>query len=118
MAFDRMESATYLATLLAKNFSRALQERGHKLGFAPGQFPGLLELWSEEGLTQRQLIDRLDIEQATMANTLSRKARAMEAEAKEAAAAADQSLFTGFRRFERELMLEYMRMAIANSARE
>ena len=36
MAFDRMESATYLATLLAKNFSRALQERGHKLGFAPG----------------------------------------------------------------------------------
>ena len=143
MAFDRMDSATYLASLLAKNFSRALQERGHKLGFAPGQFPVLLELWSEEGLTQKQLIDRLDIEQATMANTLSRmerdglvlrrrhpadkraqqifltdKARAMEEEAKEAAVAADQSLFNGFRRFERELMLEYMRMAIANSARE
>jgi DNA-binding MarR family transcriptional regulator len=89
------------------------------------------------------LIDRLDIEQATMANTLARmerdglierrrhptdkraqqifltdRARAMEAEAKEAAAAADQSLFNGFRRFERELMLEYMRMAIANSERE
>ena len=42
----------------------------------------------------------------------------MESQAKEAAAAADQSLFTGFRRFERELMLEYMRMAIANSERE
>jgi hypothetical protein len=41
----------------------------------------------------------------------------MEAEAKEAALAADQSLFSGFRHFERELMLEYMRMAIANSAR-
>ena len=142
MAFDRMESATYLASLLAKSLSRALQERGHKLGFAPGQFPVLLELWSEEGLTQKQLLDRLDIEQATMANTLSRmerdglivrrkhptdqraqqifltsKARDMETEAKEAALAADQSLFSGFRRFERELMLEYMRMAIANGTR-
>ncbi|MBP1857634.1 MarR family winged helix-turn-helix transcriptional regulator [Rhizobium herbae] len=142
MAFDRMDSATYLASLLAKSFSRALQERGQKLGFAPGQFPVLLELWSEEGLTQKQLLDRLDIEQATMANTLARmerdglidrkkhptdkraqqifltaKAREMEAEAKEAALAADQSLFSGFRHFERELLLEYMRMAIANSAR-
>jgi DNA-binding MarR family transcriptional regulator len=142
MAFDRMDSATYLASLLAKSFSRALQERGQKLGFAPGQFPVLLELWREEGLTQKQLLDRLDIEQATMANTLARmerdglvvrkkhptdkraqkifltdEARAMEAEAKQAAIAADQSLFSGFRQFERELMLEYMRMAIANSAR-
>ena len=143
MAFDRMDSATYLASLLAKSFSRALQERGQKLGFAPGQFPVLLELWSEEGLTQKQLLDRLDIEQATMANTLARmerdglilrkkhptdkralqifltdKARAMEAEAKAAAIAADQSLFSGFRHFERELLLEYMRMAIANGARD
>lgn len=142
MAFDRMDSATYLASLLAKSFSRALHERGQKLGFAPGQFPILLELWAQEGLTQKQLLDRLDIEQATMANTLARmerdglilrrrhpddkraqqifltdKARAMEADAKEAALAADQSLFSGFRRFERELMLEYMRMAIANGTR-
>jgi len=142
MAFDRMDSATYLASLLAKSFSRALQERGQKLGFAPGQFPVLLELWSEEGITQKQLLDRLDIEQATMAKTLARmvrdglvvrkkhptdkraqkifltdEARAMEAEAKQAAIAADESLFSGFRHFERELMLEYMRMAIANGAR-
>ncbi|OBZ97107.1 MarR family transcriptional regulator [Pararhizobium polonicum] len=142
MAFDRMDSATYLASLLAKSFSRALQERGHKLGFAPGQFPVLLELWSEEALTQKQLIDRLDIEQATMANTLARmerdglilrkkhptdkraqqifltaKAREMEEEAKQAALAADQSLLSGFRHFERALLLEYMRKAIANGAR-
>ena len=49
---------------------------------------------------------------------LTDKARAMEAEAKAAAIAADQSLFSGFRHFERELMLEYMRMAIANGARD
>lgn len=142
MAFNRMESATYLASLLAKGFSRALQVRGQKLGFAPGQFPVLLELWAEEGLTQKQLLDRLDIEQATMANTLARmerdglitrrkhpsdrrsqqiflteRAREIEAPAKEAALAAEQSLLSGFRRFERELMLEYMRMALANTAR-
>ncbi|WP_085031408.1 MarR family winged helix-turn-helix transcriptional regulator [Ensifer aridi] len=143
MAFNRMESATYLASLLARSLARALQERGQKLGFAPGQFPILLELWSEDGLTQKQLLDRLDIEQATMANTLARmerdglilrrrhpsdrrsqqiflteRAREMETAAKEAATAAEQSLFSGFRRFEKELMLEYMRMALANTARD
>ncbi|AUX74782.1 MULTISPECIES: MarR family winged helix-turn-helix transcriptional regulator [Sinorhizobium] len=142
MAFDRMDSATYLASLLARSFSRALQQRAQKLGFAPGQFPILLELWAVDGLTQKQLLDRLDIEQATMANTLARmerdglvirrkhpndrrsqqiflteQARGMEAAAKEAALAAEQSLLSGFRRFEKELMLEYMRMALANAAR-
>ncbi|NRP72212.1 Transcriptional regulator SlyA [Ensifer psoraleae] len=107
-----------------------------------GQFPVLLELWSEKGLTQKQLLDRLDIEQPTMANTLARmkrdglitrrrhpndkrsqqifltdRARGIEAAAKEAALAAEQSLLSGFRRFERELMIEYMRMALANTAR-
>jgi len=142
MAFNRMESATYLASLLAKSFSRALQERGQKLGFAPGQFPILLELWAEDGLTQKQLLDRLDVEQATLANTLARmerdglilrrkhptdkrsqqiflsdRGREIEAAAKEAATAAEQSLLSGFRLFEKELMLEYMRMVLANSAR-
>lgn len=140
MSFNRMDSATYLASLLAKGFSRSLQQRSEALGFSPGQFPLLIELWNEDGLTQRQLIDRLDIEQATMANTLARmerdglverrqhptdkraqqiyltpKARAMEMDAKQAAIDADQALFSGFRRFEKELMLEYIRWAIANA---
>ncbi|MDO9416876.1 MarR family winged helix-turn-helix transcriptional regulator [Pararhizobium sp.] len=139
MVFNRMDSATYLANLLAKSFSRALQERGQKLGFAPGQFPVLLELWIEEGLTQKQLLDRMDIEQATMANTLGRmerdglitrrkhpedkraqqifltdKARMMQEAATQAALEADQSHFQGFRRFEKELLLEYIRMALTN----
>lgn len=140
MSFNRMDSATYLASLLAKGFSRSLQQRSETLGFSPGQFPLLIELWNEDGLTQRQLIDRLDIEQATMANTLTRmerdglierrqhptdrraqqifltsKARDMETDAKQAALDADQALFHGFRRFEKELMLEYVRWAIANA---
>ena len=72
---DRSESATWLASQLARGFTRALHARAAKLGFSPGQFPILIELWEEEGLTQRQLLDRVDVEQATIANTLSRMER-------------------------------------------
>lgn len=142
MGFERSDSALYLASQLAKGLSRALQRRAASLGFSPGQFPVLLALWQEDGLTQRQLLDRLDIEQATLANTLARMerdgliarsphpadrraqivrltehGRALEAVATDAAACADDEIFSGFRRFERELLLEYMRMAIANARR-
>ncbi|ASW05119.1 MULTISPECIES: MarR family winged helix-turn-helix transcriptional regulator [unclassified Rhizobium] len=135
-----MDSAAYLASQMAKGFARSLQQRAAKLGFSPGQFPILLELWSEDGLTQKQLLERVDIEQATMANTLSRmerdglverrphpsdkraqlvfltnKAAAMQAEAIEAAMAADTDLLKDFRQFERELLLEYIRRVLENA---
>jgi DNA-binding MarR family transcriptional regulator len=137
---DRSESATWLASQLARGFTRALHARAAKLGFSPGQFPILIELWEEEGLTQRQLLDRVDVEQATIANTLSRmerdglierrvhptdkraqqifltaKARDMREEALAAADEAEQAVFRGFRRFEKELLKEYIRWAIANA---
>ena len=140
MTFNRMESATYLAGQLARAFSRALQMRASQLGFSAGHFPILIELWNQDGLTQRQLLDRIDIEQATMANTLSRmerdglierkphpkdkraqlvfltaRARDLKEEALAAAMEADEALFDGFRRFEKELMLEYIRRAIDNA---
>lgn len=137
---DRSESATWLASQLARGFTRALHARAAKLGFSPGQFPILIELWEEEGLTQRQLLDRVDVEQATIANTLSRmerdglierrvhptdkraqqifltaKARDMRDDALAAAEEAEQAVFHGFRRFEKELLKEYIRWAIANA---
>lgn len=140
MANDRPESATQLATQFARSVTRALQSRAVRLGFSPGQFPVLLELWEEEGLTQRQLLDRVDVEQATMANTLARmerdglierrvhprdkraqqiflteKARSMREEALEVAREAEDAVFAGFRRFEKELLKEYIRWAIANA---
>ncbi|TDK35525.1 MarR family transcriptional regulator [Rhizobium deserti] len=140
MAFDRSHSATYLAGQVAKSFARSLQKRSALLGFSPGQFPVLLELWQQDGLTQKQLLDKLEVEQATLANTLARMerdgqiqrqphptdkraqvitltelGRDLERQAIEAAADADAALFSGFRRFERELMIEYMRMVIENS---
>jgi DNA-binding MarR family transcriptional regulator len=137
MNFSRNDSAAYLAAQLAKTFARALNKKAAALGFSPGQFPILLELWNEDGLTQRQLLDRVDVEQATLANTLSRmerdglinrkphpndkraqiiqlseKGRALEAQAIAASQDTDDLLFAQFRRFERELMLEYIRRAI------
>jgi DNA-binding MarR family transcriptional regulator len=142
MGFDRTASAAYLANLLAKAAARALHARADGAGFAPGQFPVLLELWNGDGVTQRDLLDRLDIEQATMANTLSRmerdglisrrrhpkdrraqlvfltaRGKALQETALAAASATEDALFQGFRRFERELLLEYMRMVLANLGR-
>lgn len=141
MRFSRTDSAAYLTAQLAKAFSRALHKKASALGFSPGQFPVLLELWNEDGITQRQLLDRLDIEQATLANTLVRMqrdglinrkphptdkraqiieltthGRALETQAIAAAQDADELAFSGFRRFERELLLEYVQRALKNTS--
>ena len=75
MAFDRDESAGYLANQMARLFAQALHARIRPLGLAPAQFMTLLALWEEDGLTQSDLVGRLDVEQATMANTLARMER-------------------------------------------
>jgi DNA-binding MarR family transcriptional regulator len=75
MAFDKDESAGYLINHLARIFAQALAREIKPLGLAPGQFMVLLVLWHEDGLTQRDLVSRLDVEQATLANTLARMER-------------------------------------------
>lgn len=75
MSFDKTQSAGYLANHMARLFAQGLQRRIRPLGLAPAQFMTLLELWTEDGLTQKQLLERLDVEQATMANTLARMER-------------------------------------------
>ena len=75
MDFEKDKSAGYLANHMARLFAQALHERIKPLDIVPGQFPALLALWERDGLTQKELIARLDIKQATMANTLSRMER-------------------------------------------
>ncbi|MEM1312987.1 MAG: MarR family transcriptional regulator [Pseudomonadota bacterium] len=75
MSFSRDRSAGFLANHLARLFAAALAERIGPLGLAPAQFMTLLELWEEDGRTQVDLVRRLDVEQATMANTLRRMER-------------------------------------------
>ncbi len=75
MSFTKDRSAGYLANHMARLFARGLTARIRPLGLTTGTFPALLELWEKDGLTQKELVARLDIEQATMANTLARMER-------------------------------------------
>lgn len=71
----RLESLGYLTNHLARLFAHALAERIAEYGVVPGQFAQLLALYEEDGLTQRELCDRVRVEQATMAKTLQRMER-------------------------------------------
>ncbi len=75
MDFKKKQSAGYLVNHVARLFARGLAEQTKPLGITPGTFPVLLELWEQDGQTQKQLVIGLDIEQATMANTLARMER-------------------------------------------
>jgi DNA-binding MarR family transcriptional regulator len=75
MNFDKENSAGYLANHMARLFAKGLQDKIAPLGIVTGQFPMLLALWEEEGISQRELLAKLDIEQATLANTLIRMER-------------------------------------------
>lgn len=75
MRFQKERSAGFLANQMARLFAKGLQRRIGPLGLAPAQFMTLLALWDEDGLTQSELVRRLDVEQATMANTLTRMER-------------------------------------------
>ena len=73
--FDRETSLGFVVNRLARLFARALERALSSHGVALGQFPLLLVLWEEEGLTQTEIARRLDIEQPTVANTLRRMER-------------------------------------------
>ena len=75
MKYKRDKSVSYLINILGRQFSRALQERTQDLGVVSGQFPALLFLWEEEGITQSELCRLIQVEQPTMANTLKRMER-------------------------------------------
>ena len=60
---------------MARLFEKGLYRRIEPLGLAPAQFMTLLVLWEQDGVTQQDLRLHLDVEQATMANTLKRMER-------------------------------------------
>ncbi|WP_339713899.1 MarR family transcriptional regulator [uncultured Sneathiella sp.] len=138
MTFKKEQSAGYLANHMARLFARGLDARIRPLGLSTGIFPALLELWENDGLTQKELVTRLDIEQATMANTLNRmerdgfvtrrkdatdgrvqrvwltdKARALQAPATTAAAAQNDVVLAQLSEAERVAFLDLMDKAIA-----
>ena len=60
---------------IARQFAILLGEGLKPLGISPAQFPILLELWQKDGLSQQELVERADLKQATIANTLARMER-------------------------------------------
>lgn len=143
MEFLKHQSAGYLANHMARLFARGLSERIKPLGLTTGTFPALLELWETDGQTQKQLVERLDIEQATMANTLARmerdglivrkkdesdgriqriwlteRSRGLRAPAIEAALAENAEALSGLSDDERGQFISLMRTVIATKTRQ
>ena len=133
-----MESAGYLINHTARLCFKGLHEQIAPLGLAPAQFMTLLELWREDGLTQKELVERLDVEQATMANTIARmerdrlierrphpedrrarsihmtdKARSLEADAIKAAMRVNEDMLTPLTKEERKTFITLMQRIIA-----
>lgn len=75
MDFDRDTSAGYLVNHAARLLAHQLDASLAPLGLSTGPFPLLLHLWEQDGLTQKDLVERLGYEQPTVAATLSRMER-------------------------------------------
>jgi DNA-binding MarR family transcriptional regulator len=71
----RYESLGYVINLAARVFERALAEGIAPLGLTTGQFPALLALWEQDGITQSELAQIVRVEQPTMAQALARMER-------------------------------------------
>lgn len=138
MRFSKTKSAGYLANHMARLFASGLQRRISPLGLAPAQFMVLLELWALDQQTQSALTRGLDVEQATMANTLRRmerdglitrrpskedrrsrlicltdKARGLQNQAVAAAMAQNRSALSGLSEVEQDALVDMMRRVIA-----
>jgi DNA-binding MarR family transcriptional regulator len=69
------ETIGWRVNLLARLMAQALKARTADRGVLPGQYPLLAALWEEDGLTQKQLVERVAIDQSTSAHTLKRMER-------------------------------------------
>ena len=56
---DPMQSIGYLCRINFRMFARELEKRIAKHGVSSGQWRSLRVLWDEDGITQRELSDRV-----------------------------------------------------------
>lgn len=92
MHFDQRDTIGFQAAQLARLISNRLRDALVPLGLMPAQVAALIEIGRSEGLTQKELVDRLDVEQPGVARTLG----GLEAEgwiARQARAGRSQGLF-------------------------
>lgn len=70
MSFDQRDTIGFAAAQLARLVAYRLREALAPLGLQPAQAAALIEIGASEGLTQKQLVERLDVEQPGVARTL------------------------------------------------
>jgi DNA-binding MarR family transcriptional regulator len=68
--FDHKDTLGYLSAQLARHVANRLREGLIPLGLLPAQYTALAEIARAEGLTQKDLVERLDVEQPGVARTL------------------------------------------------
>lgn len=69
--FDHKETLGFVSAQLARQLANRLREGLTPLGLLPAQYTALAEIEKDEGLLQRDLVIRLDLEQPGVARTLS-----------------------------------------------
>ncbi len=70
MQFDQRETIGFQAAQLARLMTIRLRDALAPIGLMPAQSAALIEIGRAEGLTQKQLVERLDVEQPGVARTL------------------------------------------------
>ena len=75
LADRALETTTQRFALVSRLIARAFARRLAPKGIGYGQFPVLLCLWDEDGITQKALSERIRIEAPTMVRTLDRMER-------------------------------------------
>jgi DNA-binding MarR family transcriptional regulator len=70
MQFDQRETIGFQAGQLAKLVAQLLREGLGPLGIQPAQAAALIEISARPGLSQKELVERLEVEQPGVARTL------------------------------------------------
>ena len=70
MSFDQRDTIGFQAAQLARLVANRLRDALAPLGVQPAQAAALIEIGAAEGLTQKQLVERLEVEQPGVARTL------------------------------------------------
>ena len=70
MIFDQRDTIGFHAAQLARLIANRLRDALAPLGLMPAQVAALIEIARTEGLTQKELVERLDVEQPGVARTL------------------------------------------------
>jgi len=68
--FDHKDTLFHAASLLTRQLQNGLREALAPFGLHPAQYTALSEIALREGLTQAELVQRLDLEQPGVARTL------------------------------------------------